>query len=102
MVRLRPAESWRSAWASFPHPLRWVAVASVGGALVLVGLALLVLPGPGIPLLILGLAVLATEFAWAQSVLHRVRERSAAAVSAVNSRVKRKGTPDDDRSAASA
>lgn len=37
------------------------------------GLVLMVLPGPGIPLLIAGLLVLATEFAWAEAILHRVR-----------------------------
>ena len=39
---------------------------------VVVGLALLVLPGPGL-LLTAGLALLATEFAWAQRWLTRLR-----------------------------
>jgi uncharacterized protein (TIGR02611 family) len=46
-----------------------VAVAVVGGALVAVGLAMLVLPGPGFLVLALGFAVLATEFVWAHTVL---------------------------------
>jgi len=45
---------------------------------------LMVLPGPGIPLLIAGLLVLATEFAWAEAILHRVRR----GVSRVTSRKK--------------
>jgi Putative transmembrane protein (PGPGW) len=38
-----------------------------------VGLALLVLPGPGLLLLTAGLALLATEFPWAQRWLTRLR-----------------------------
>ena len=47
-----------------------VAVAVVGGALVLAGIAMIVLPGPGPLVIFLGLGVLATEFAWA----HRAQE----------------------------
>jgi hypothetical protein len=78
------------AWKRLPHPLRWVAVAAVGGTLVVVGLVLMVLPGPGIPLLILGLVVLASEFAWAQRTLHRVQRHSRAALTSVSSRFTRR------------
>jgi len=41
------------------------------------GIAALVLPGPGILLCVVGLAVLATEYAWApQRGLHMAQERS--------------------------
>ncbi len=56
--------------------LRLVGVTVVGGALLLAGIAALVLPGPGILLCVVGLAVLATEYAWAQRGLHVARERS--------------------------
>jgi len=46
-----------------------IAVAVVGGALVAVGLVMLVLPGPGFLVIALGFAVLATEFVWAHHVL---------------------------------
>jgi uncharacterized protein (TIGR02611 family) len=46
-----------------------VAVAVVGGVLVAGGLALMVLPGPGLLVIALGFAVLATEFAWAHRAL---------------------------------
>ena len=46
----------------------------VGGLLTLVGLVLLVLPGPGIPLVIAGLAVLAPEFPWAQRHRDRITD----------------------------
>lgn len=52
---------------------RRLVVLVVGGTVVLAGLALLVLPGPAMVVLPLGLAILATEFAWARRLLHRVK-----------------------------
>lgn len=45
--------------------MKRVALVVVGGALTLAGVALLVLPGPGFVLVAAGLALLATQFAWA-------------------------------------
>jgi len=56
-----------------PPGARRTAVAVAGSMVVVVGLALLVLPGPGLLLLTAGLALLASEFAWAQRWLTRVR-----------------------------
>lgn len=53
---------------------RRVVVAVVGGTIVLVGVALLVLPGPAFVVLPLGLAVLAAEFAWARRWLRHLRD----------------------------
>ena len=53
--------------------LRRVAVAFVGGTVVAVGVAMVVLPGPAILVIPAGLAILATEFHWAGRLLHRVR-----------------------------
>jgi hypothetical protein len=50
---------------------------------VVVGLALLVLPGPGLLLLTAGLALLTTEFAWAQRWLTRLRGHAKGAVQRV-------------------
>jgi len=52
-----------------------IAVSIVGIALVLVGLAMLVLPGPGILLVIAGLAVLASEYVWAQRMLNYAKRK---------------------------
>ena len=49
------------------------AVTVAGGALVLGGLALLVLPGPGIVVVALGLAVLGTEYMWAAKALEHTK-----------------------------
>ena len=48
-----------------------IAVTVVGAALVLGGIAMLVLPGPGIVVVIAGFAVLGTEYAWAAAALDR-------------------------------
>ena len=49
------------------------ALVMLGGlAAVAGGVALLVLPGPGIPLLAVGLGLLALEFEWADRLLSRV------------------------------
>lgn len=68
----------------------------VGATFALVGLALLVLPGPGIPVLILGLAILASEFAWARFLLQEARKHAAKAGMKVRRlrRSKRKPTSD--------
>ena len=62
-------------WQRVPGSMRKTVVAVIGATLVLLGLALIVLPGPfTIPLLIAGFAVLGTEFAWAGRLLQRTRD----------------------------
>ena len=46
-----------------------IGVAVVGGAIALLGLALVPLPGPGWLIVFVGLGILATEFAWAERLL---------------------------------
>lgn len=45
----------------------------IGVPITLIGLVFLVTPGPGIPVLLAGLAILAIEFTWARNRLHDVR-----------------------------
>jgi uncharacterized protein (TIGR02611 family) len=47
------------------------------------GVTMLVLPGPGMIVIILGFAILATEFAWAERALDRTTSTAAAAASKV-------------------
>jgi tellurite resistance protein TerC len=54
---------------------RRVVVAVVGSTVLLVGVVMLVAPGPGIVVIPLGLAILGLEFAWARYWLRRVREK---------------------------
>jgi uncharacterized protein (TIGR02611 family) len=51
-----------------------VAVSVVGAALVLAGLAMFVLPGPGILVVGLGFAILATEYVWAATALEQMKK----------------------------
>ncbi|MES1246440.1 MAG: PGPGW domain-containing protein [Actinomycetota bacterium] len=52
-------------------------VTVVGGfALLLLGLALLVLPGPGIPLVVAGLGLLSLEYEWARRLRAWVMRRA--------------------------
>jgi uncharacterized protein (TIGR02611 family) len=52
---------------------RRIAVAVVGSTVLAVGVALIVLPGPAIIVIPIGLAILSLEFAWARLWLKRVR-----------------------------
>lgn len=54
-------------------------VTIVGALIVAAGFALMVLPGPGILLVVVGLAVLATEYAWAQNLLGSAKEKAVKA-----------------------
>jgi tellurite resistance protein TerC len=54
---------------------RRVVVFVIGMTVLLVGVALLVLPGPAFLVIPAGLAILATEFAWARRFLRRVKEK---------------------------
>jgi uncharacterized protein (TIGR02611 family) len=52
-----------------------IVFAVAGFTVLAVGLAMLVLPGPGIPVMIIGLTLLALEFAWAERMLERAINR---------------------------
>ena len=57
------------AWLSrVPRPIRWVLVTLIGCALLVLGLIMLVTPGPGILFLFLGISVLALELEWAREL----------------------------------
>src|SRR5262245_4664980 len=53
-----------------------VLLQAAGWVLVVIGLAALVLPGPGLLALLAGLAVLATQYEWAERRLAPVRKRA--------------------------
>ena len=50
------------------------AVTLVGLILILAGLIMLLTPGPGLLVIILGLSVLATEYVWANHLLSRAKD----------------------------
>jgi len=53
-----------------------IAVTVAGLVLFLAGLAMMVLPGPGILVILAGLAVLATEYVWAQRMLNYAKDKA--------------------------
>lgn len=57
-----------------------IGVAVAGGIVIVLGLILVPLPGPGWPVVFAGFAVLGTEFAWARRVVDGVRIRVAGGV----------------------
>lgn len=68
-----------------------------GVTLLLIGLALLFLPGPGTVVLGVGLAVLATEFWWARRLLHRARDYAYQMYDSARNRYDRfRGGSEDD------
>lgn len=71
--------AWRRRIRSDPRTYRWyrLGVGVLGVLLILLGAATGWLPGPGgIPLVLLGLAVLASEYEWAHHLLQRARARA--------------------------
>jgi len=64
-----------------------VPFALLGFTIVLVGIAMLVLPGPGLLVMAAGLAMLALEFSWAERVLERTLDR----MTETSTRVRRLG-----------
>jgi hypothetical protein len=68
-----------------------VAVTIAGFFLILVGVALLVLPGPGWLVIFLGLGLLATEYVWAQRLLNKAKEKATQAKDLALGRKRRRG-----------
>ena len=64
---------------------RRVIVSVVGVTVLLIGVALLVLPGPAFIVIPIGLAILATEYTWARRWLKKVRRMASNVVSSQKS-----------------
>lgn len=74
-----------------PHSIsyrlaRRIAVAVVGGTVLLIGLVLLVLPGPALVVIPVGLAILGAEFAWARHWLRKLRKGATELIDVINGR----------------
>ena len=66
---------------------RRLAVTLVGSTVLLLGIVMIVIPGPAVVFIPVGLAILGLEFAWARSWLKRLRETSRAAPAATFGRL---------------
>jgi tellurite resistance protein TerC len=68
----------------------------VGGSVLLIGIAMMVLPGPATVMIPIGLAILATEFVWARRLLRRIAKEVKNLTSSG-----REGDPSHDKSGTS-
>ena len=67
-----------------------VGVSIAGFVVLILGIVLLVAPGPGMLVIILGLAILSTEYAWARRALDQAKARAKGAAD----RIRRKPKPE--------
>jgi tellurite resistance protein TerC len=72
---------------------RRIVVAVIGGSIVLIGIAMIVLPGPAIVVIPVGLGVLGLEFAWARHWLRRLRATAQGVVNRVRGKPKEEPGP---------
>ncbi len=56
--------------------IRKVFKATIGGSIILLGVVMLVTPGPGIVTILIGLSILASEFPTARRILNRLKGKS--------------------------
>ena len=56
-----------------------IAVSVVGAVFVVGGVVMLVLPGPGIIVIVIGFAILGTEYTWAAAALERTKSAAESA-----------------------
>jgi uncharacterized protein (TIGR02611 family) len=61
-------EKIKALLAKLPHPVRWVLTMVVGFVLLILGLIMMVTPGPGILFIFFGLSILALEIEWAREL----------------------------------
>jgi uncharacterized protein (TIGR02611 family) len=83
----------RWVWFPFGVVLRFIArsgkriaVTVIGFVLLLAGIVMIVTPGPGILLILAGLAVLATEYVWAERLLNLAKQKAAQAKDTITRR----------------
>ncbi len=61
-------EKFKGFLAKLPHPVRWIISIVLGFVLLIMGLFMLVTPGPGLLFIFLGLSLLALEIEWAREL----------------------------------
>ncbi|HZD81205.1 MAG TPA: PGPGW domain-containing protein [Actinomycetota bacterium] len=107
---MNPAAKQVARWIWFPFAVvlrfllrngKRIAV-TIGGMMLLVaGMIMMVTPGPGLVVIIAGLAVLATEYVWAQRALNLAKRKAQQAKDKVTGRSRRgtaSSTSQPDRS----
>lgn len=70
--------------------LRRSLILIIGSAIVLAGIVMLVLPGPGLLAIFAGLGLLATEFSWAARLLRWAKTNGMALAQRTRARIRRR------------
>jgi uncharacterized protein (TIGR02611 family) len=73
-----------------PHPVRWILTILVGAILLVLGLIMMVTPGPGLVFIFLGISVLAFELEWARELNKQGMQGLERAMAKIKSIFKRK------------
>ncbi len=84
------------AWLRRTITYKWarrIVVGVIGGTITLLGIAMVVLPGPAIVVVPLGLGVLGLEFAWARHWLRKLRATATNVVNRVRGRPRAPAEP---------
>ena len=61
-------------------------VSVIGATILIIGLVMLVMPGPGFLVIIIGLGILATEFVWASLLLEKAKNHYEKTKQKINNR----------------
>ncbi len=84
-------EKLKTLLAKLPHPVRWVLTMVVGFILLIMGLIMMVTPGPGILFIFFGLSILALEIEWARELNKQGVQGLERIVAKIKSFFKRRG-----------
>jgi len=88
--RRSPMEDMAEAVDLTRRNLKRVLILIAGSVVILIGVALAPIPGPGgIPIIIAGLMILATEFIWAKRLVGRMRKQAHAMANSTEEMAKR-------------
>jgi uncharacterized protein (TIGR02611 family) len=75
------------------HWARRIAIGIAGGTVLLIGVVMIVTPGPAFIVIPAGLAILSVEFAWARYWLKRVKEKTREVIGGPESKPESKQEP---------
>lgn len=78
----------KRSWKKTPSPIRKISVFVVGFLVIIAGVILLPLPGPGWAIIFVGLAILATEFAFADNLKQKILTYFERAAKSIKKRLK--------------
>lgn len=83
-------EKLKKILGKLPHPIRWAIVMVLGFLLLILGLIMMVTPGPGLLFIFFGLTILALELEWARELNKQGMQGLERLMSKFKNRMKRK------------